>query len=119
MPFGLKNASATFQQYMDKTFENIDCVLIYIDDILIFSNDEISHKKDIEIDFSILNEHNIKISATISVFNVTSLGFLGFHIRVDGIKPSISKIEELKFFLNLRTQKGYADFLEWEDFIKN
>ena len=43
MPFGLKNSSATFQWYMDKIFEDIDCV--FIDDILIFSNDEISHKK--------------------------------------------------------------------------
>ena len=59
-------------------FEDIDCVLI--DDILIFCNYEISHKKDIEIVFSILNEHNLKLSATKSVFNVTSLDFLGFHI---------------------------------------
>ena len=72
MPFGLKNASATFQRYMDKIFEDIDCVFIYINGILIFSNDEISHKKDIKTVFSILNEHNLKISATKSVFNVTS-----------------------------------------------
>ena len=58
MPFGLKNASATFRRYMDKILEDIDCVFIYIDDILIFSNDEISHEKDIETVFSILNEHN-------------------------------------------------------------
>ena len=90
MPFGLKNVSATFQQYMDKIFEDIDCVFIYIDDILIFSNDEISQEKDIETVFNILNEHNLKISATKSVFNVTSLDFLGFHISVDGIKPPIS-----------------------------
>ena len=98
MPFGLKNASATFQRYMDKSFEDIDCVFIYIDDILILSNDEISHKKDIETAFSTLNENNLKISATKSVFNETSLDFLGFHIRLDGIKPPISKIEELKSF---------------------
>ena len=53
------------------------------------------------------------MSATKSVFNVTSLDFLGFHISVDGIKPTTSKIEELKSFHYLRTQKGYADFLEW------
>ena len=58
MSFGLKNASATFQRYMDKIFEDIDWDFIYIDGILIFSNDEISHKKDIETVFSILNEHN-------------------------------------------------------------
>ena len=51
-------------------------VFLYIDDILIFSNDKISHKKDIETVFNILNEHNLKISATKSVFSVTSLAFI-------------------------------------------
>ena len=69
-------------------------------------------KKTLKL-FSILNEHNFKISATKSVFNLISLDFLGFHIWVDGIKPAIRKIEELNFFLALRMQKGYVDFLEW------
>ena len=118
MPFGLKNASATFQWYMDKTFEDIDCVFIYIDDILIFSNDEISLKKDIETVFSILNEHNLKISATKSVFYVTSLDFLGFHIWVDGIKPPISKIEELKSFPCPKDAKGLRRFLGMVGFYR-
>ena len=56
--------------------------------------------------FSILNEHNLKISATKSVFNVTSLDFFGFHIRVNGIKAPISKIEELKSFPYPKDAKG-------------
>ena len=111
IPFGFKNASATFQRYMDKIFEDIDCVFIYIDDILIFSNDEVSHKKDIETVFSILNEQNLKISATKCVFNVTSLDFLGFHNSVDGIKTTISKIEELKSFPHPKDAKGLRRFL--------
>ena len=63
---------------MDKIFEDIDCVFIHIDDILIFSNDEISHKKDIETVFSILNKHNFKISATKSVFQCYFPRFLRF-----------------------------------------
>ena len=51
MPFGLKNSSATFQRYMDRIFRQINCVFIYLDDILIFSDDEPSHKKDIDIVF--------------------------------------------------------------------
>ena len=110
MPFGFKNASATFQRYMDKIFEDIDCVFIYIDDILIFCNDEISHKKTLKTVFSILNEHNLKTSATKSVFNVTSLDFLSFHISVDGIKPPINKIEELKSFPCPKDAKGLRKF---------
>ena len=91
---------------------------IYIDDILIFSNDEISHKKDIETVFSILNEHNLKILATKSVFNGTFLDFLGFHISVDGIKPTISKIEELKSFPNPKDTKGLHRFLGMVGFYR-
>ena len=96
---------------MDKIFEDIYCVFIHIDDILIFSNNEISHKKDIETVFSILNEHNFKISASKSVVNVTFLDFLGFHISVDGIKLPISKIEELKSFPYPKDAKGLCRFL--------
>ena len=39
---------------MDRIFRQIDCVFIYLDDILIFSDDEPSHKKDIDTVFKIL-----------------------------------------------------------------
>ena len=68
-------------------------------------------KKDIETVFHILKEHNLKISATKSVFNVTSLDFLGFHISVDGIKPTTSKIEEFKSFPYPKDAKGLRRFL--------
>ena len=86
--------------------------------ILIFSNDEISHKKDIETVFNILNEHNLKISATKSLFNVTPLDFLGFHISVDDIKPTISKIEELKSFPYRKDAKGLRRFLGMVGFYR-
>ena len=63
---------------MDRIFRQIDCVFIYLDDILIFSDDEPSHKKDIDTVFKILQENNLKISLSKSIFNVTSLDFLGF-----------------------------------------
>ena len=68
-------------------------------------------KKYIETVFNILNEHNLKISATKSVFKVTYLDFLGFHISVDGIKPMTSKIEELKSFPYPKNTKGLRRFL--------
>ena len=43
MPFGLKNAAATFQRMMDKIFSNLECAFVYIDNILVFSDNEDSH----------------------------------------------------------------------------
>ena len=75
-------------------------------------------KKGIETVFNILNEHNLKISASKSVFNVTSLDFLGFHICIDGIKPTISKIEELKSFPYPKDAKGLRRFLGMVGFYR-
>lgn len=46
MQFGLKNAAQTFQRYMDGLFRDLDYTYVYIDDILITS-DEASHKEKI------------------------------------------------------------------------
>ena len=39
-PYGLKNASATFQRFMDKIFLDVNCTFVYIDDISVYSDDE-------------------------------------------------------------------------------
>ena len=44
MPFGLKNAGATFQRLMDKIMEGLDLVFVYLDNILIISVDEDEHR---------------------------------------------------------------------------
>ena len=49
---------------------------------------------------------------------MTSLDFLGFHIRVDGIKPPISKIEELKSFPHPKDAKGLRRFLGMVGFYR-
>jgi hypothetical protein len=44
MPFGLCNAPATFQKYMNSKLQDLPFVIVYLDDILIFSNSEKEHK---------------------------------------------------------------------------
>ena len=43
MPFGLRNAAQTFERFMDEVVRGLDFVYVYIDDLLIFSDDEESH----------------------------------------------------------------------------
>lgn len=98
MPFGLRNAASTFQRVMDLLFTNCDCVFIYLDDILIFSDTEEDHLEDLSAVLKILDDNNFKISLHKCVFKVTELDFLGYSISKQGLKPTTNKINELKKF---------------------
>ena len=111
MPFGLRNAAATFQRAMDKIFSTLLCVFIYLDDILVFSDDLESHLRDLEKVFEILNRYNLKISLHKCVFCVKELDFLGFNVSTAGLKPTENKINELKEFPYPRDSKALRRYL--------
>lgn len=111
MPFGLRNAAATFQRAMDKMFSNIKCVFIYLDDILVFSDDEESHLKDLESVFEILNKYNLKVSISKCIFRVKELDFLGFNVCANGLRPTAQKISELSEFPYPTDSKSLRRFL--------
>ena len=71
--FRIKNTSATFQRHTDKIFSNVYCVFTCIDNVLIFSDDKISHKNDRDTVFKIFHKDNLKISTLKSIYNITSL----------------------------------------------
>lgn len=117
MPCGLKNATSTFQRYMNNIFSNIDRIFISIDDILVFSYNELQHKKDIDTVFHIMHKHNLNISLGKCTFNVSNLDFLGFNLSEERFLPTSNKIKELEVFQapkhskNLRRFWGHDWFL--------
>ena len=63
MFFGLKNALQTFQRKMDKIFsEYSNFIIVYINDILICSEDEKNHEKHLDIFVTLCKEHGIVLS---------------------------------------------------------
>lgn len=118
MPFGLRNSSATFQRYMDSIFSDLDCVFVYQDDILISSENEQQHIIDLTNVMSLLHNNNLKISLTKSVFLVDQIDFLGCSINGDGIKPTNSKINELKDFPYPDDSKSLRRFLGMVGFYR-
>ena len=60
LPFGLSNAPATFQSVMNRIFQDLDFVIVYLDNILIFNRTLDEHKPHVEIVLDILRrEHQI------------------------------------------------------------
>lgn len=95
MPMGLKNAAATFQRFMDTIFRSLSCVFIYMDDLLIFSQNETEHVQHIEMVFQILAAHGLRLAVDKCVFVSREVTFLGHHVSPQGISPPKHRVEAI------------------------
>ena len=82
MPFGLKNAGATYQRLMNKMFahqigRNIQ---VYVDDMLVKSLHEDDHLNDLTETFDTLRSYNTKLNPNKCAFGVMAGKFLGFMV---------------------------------------
>ncbi|UYV77242.1 hypothetical protein LAZ67_15000213 [Cordylochernes scorpioides] len=98
MNFGLKNASQTFQRFMDEVTKGLDFVFVYIDDVLIASKNENDHIQHLHTIFKRLSDHGLTVNISKSVFGKPSLEFPGHIIDNKGIKPLPEKIRIVKDF---------------------
>ena len=94
MPFGLKNAGATYQRLMNKMFAKQigRNVQVYVDDMLVKSRREEDHLGDLKETFDILRSYNMKLNPGKCVFGVTAGKFLGFMVSQRGIEANPDKI---------------------------
>ena len=113
MPFGLCNAPATFQRAMDQTLKSLigNCVYVYLDDVIIYSNSLEQHYKDLEKVFQILDSCNFKIKLSKCDFAKEKLRYLGHIISVNGIQPDPEKIKSVQDFPEPRNIKQLQRFL--------
>jgi len=123
MPFGLTNAPATFQRLMNKVAGRISSVLVYIDDLLIFSKSWKEHMKTLRIIFQTLREFGLKLNAKKCRFGCEEVTFLGFILDAKGCRPDEKKIKPIQNFptpndqTELRRFLGFANY--YRKFIKN
>ena len=94
MPFGLKNASATYQRLMNRMFalqigRNVQ---VYVDDMLVKSRREEDHLEDLRETFDTLHSYNMKLNLGKCAFGVTVGKFLGFMVSQRGIEANLDKI---------------------------
>ena len=82
MPFGLKNAGATYQRLMNRMFAHQigTNVQVYMDDMLVKTILEDDHLNDLQETFNTLWSYNMKLNPNKYVFGVTAGKFLGFMV---------------------------------------
>ena len=97
MSFGLTNAPATFQRYMDTTLAGLkwNILLIYIDDFLIFSKTFEDHLRDVETVLDRLLDANMTLKPSKCHLFQRELLYLGHIVSAEGIKPDPKKIQAI------------------------
>ncbi|GBG71876.1 hypothetical protein CBR_g10812 [Chara braunii] len=125
MPFGLTNAPATFQRCMNDLFRLwLDrFVVVYLDDILVFSKTLQEHQGHLRQVLEKLREANFKINAKKCEWAKTQVLYLGHVLDGDGIKPQDSKIAAIRDWPTPRTLTELRSFLGlanyYRKFVRN
>ena len=97
MPFGPKNAGATYQRLVNMMFsEQIgNNMEVYVDDMLVKSKHNNNHVDDLEECFAVLQKYNMKLNPQKCSFGVSSGKFMGFIVYARGIEINPVKIQAL------------------------
>lgn len=113
MPFGLCNAPATFQRMMNDVFR--DCldkfVLVYLDDVLIFSKTAEEHERHVRQVLELLRKHKLYAKLKKCEFGRTSIEFLGHVVSGEGISVDQRKIDAVKAWPVPKTLHDLRSFL--------
>lgn len=125
MPFGLKNAPSDFQRLMEIVLSGLNwkVCLVYIDDIVVFSETFETHLENLDQVLKALKQANLKLKPVKCNFLQKEITFLGHVISREGIKPDQSKIEAInaiKTPSNCKQVQKFLGLVQWfRRFIPN
>ena len=93
MPFGLKNASATYQRVMNAIFHDLICksIKVYIDNVVVKSKYFEWHLADLEQVFIRMRLDNLKMNPAKCAFKFSTGNYLGFLVHHQGIEVDNNK----------------------------
>ncbi|GBG64203.1 hypothetical protein CBR_g40903 [Chara braunii] len=125
MPFGLCNAPGTFQHAMNRIFhDHLDkFVVVYLDDILIFSKSAEEHAQHVETVLSLLRQHKYKINLQKCEFGRAKILYLGHEVSAEGIRREDAKVASIRDWPRPQTVTEVRSFLGmcgyYRNFVKN
>ncbi|XP_025703913.1 uncharacterized protein [Arachis hypogaea] len=113
MPFGLKNAGATYQRAMTAIFHDImhDFVEDYVDDLVVKSTSGKQHTKHLRAVFTRCRKYRLKMNPMKYAFGVSSGKFLGFRVHKGGISADEDKIKAIQDMESPKDIKGLQKFI--------
>lgn len=120
MPFGLANAPASFQAYINKALVgllDVICV-VYLDDILIYSTDRESHLQATRAVLQRLRDFKLYVNLKKCKFAVEEVEFLGFIVGRAGIRMDASRVSTVSEWPEPKSVKDIQTFLGFTNFYR-
>ena len=120
MPFGLTNAPSAFQRFMNDIFADLLNVyaIIYLDNILIFSDDPSKHSEHVREVLRRLRGNGLYCRPDKCKFSSDSMEYLGFFLSPDGLKMDPAKIKTITDWPEPRRVKDIQSFLGFANFYR-
>ena len=120
MHYGLTNAPASFQRFMNDVFKDMldVCVVVYLDDILIYSRNAADHTRHVQEVLRRLRSNDLYAKLEKCDFSVDTTNFLGFIISPNGLEMDEAKIKVIQDWPALRKVKDVQSFLGFANFYR-
>ncbi|XP_073446703.1 LOW QUALITY PROTEIN: uncharacterized protein [Dendrobates tinctorius] len=121
MPFGLSNAPAVFQHFVNDIFRDI-CgvyVVVYLDDILIYSADPVTHAQHVRSVLQRLRKNSLyaKLEKCVFFF-LEEVQFLGYMVSGKGFRMDPAKIQPIKDWVQPKSLKALQRFLGFANYYR-
>ena len=120
MPFGLSTAPATFLRLMSRVFRTyiLDILIVYLDDIIVYSPDFQSHLQRLDTVFSRLAQHKLKLKAEKCHLFKERVKFLGHIISAKAEEKDSEKVVAVAEWTRPQTVKELRSFLGFSSYYR-
>jgi len=120
MPFGLTNAPAVFQHFMNDVFSDLldVCVVVYLDDILIYSDNITQHQSHVQEVLKRLRKAGLYAKAEKCKFHSDSVEYLGYVLSPSGLTMSDAKVKTIQEWPEPKKVKDIQSFLGFTNFYR-
>ncbi|KAG6590829.1 Retrovirus Polyprotein [Phytophthora cinnamomi] len=110
LPMGISTAPDEYQACMERILGDLDFVIVYLDDILIFSENPVEHLEHLRIVFDRLRQYDVTQRQEVPHLR-DRVDYLGFTLTPEGIQPQTKKVEAIQQIAEPRNKRELRRFL--------
>ncbi|KAL0155123.1 hypothetical protein M9458_049386, partial [Cirrhinus mrigala] len=120
MPYGLSVSPSVFQTFMNEVFREFlhQFVVVYIDNILIYSRNMAEHRQHVQQVLQKLRQHQLYLKLEKCEFHKSSVQFLGYNINSEGVLMDQGKVDAIQNWPQPDSIKALQRFLGFANFYR-